>query len=371
MVTAGVYLVARSHVLFDLAGPAKTAVAVIGAATLMYGALSALAQRDIKRVLAYSTISQIGYMFLALGVGAWSAAIFHFMTHAFFKALLFLAAGLVIKAMGGEHNILNMGGLYRSLRPVFWVFLIGAASLSAVPLVTAGFYSKDLILGSALSSGEGGVWLWAFGVVGALLTSLYTFRLIFLVFFGKEKKAPSPVAFGKESWAPVGILAALAIVGGFVELPPNWGGVSLFSDFLSPALAAPELEPGGFAGSVASQLIVAIASLAGIYVSYLLFAHASGRVKRRANRPAVAALSRLALDGWGFDRIYQVVFVRPFIWLTRTNKDDVIDSAFTAVAWSSRQASGLLSRTQTGKLRYYVAVAALGVLVFVALGVFR
>jgi NADH-quinone oxidoreductase subunit L len=192
-----------------------------------------------------------------------------------------------------------------------------------------------------------------------------------LVFFGKEKKAPSPVAFGKESWAPVGILAALAIVGGFVELPPNWGGVSLFSDFLSPALAAPELEPGGFAGSVASQLIVAIASLAGIYVSYLLFAHASGRVKRRANRPAVAALSRLALDGWGFDRIYQVVFVRPFIWLTRTNKDDVIDSAFTAVAWSSRQASGLLSRTQTGKLRYYVAVAALGVLVFVALGVFR
>ena len=372
MVTAGVYLIARTHVLFDLAPAAKTAVAVIGVATLIYGGLCALSQRDIKRVLAYSTISQIGYMFLALGVGAWSAAIFHFMTHAFFKALLFLAAGLVIKAMDGEHDIFKMGGLYRGLRPVFWVFLAGAASLSAVPVVTAGFYSKDFILASALSSGSGGTWLWAFGVVGALLTSLNAFRLVFVVFFGKEGKAPSGVRFGKASWIPVTVLAVLAVVGGFVQLPRNWGGPSLFSDFLSPALPAAQTGSGGFAGSTASQVIVVLAALSGIYIAYLLFARASGEARLRMSRqPVVAALARLALAGWGFDRLYQVAFVRPFVWAARTNKNDVIDSAFTAIAWSSRQASGLLSRTQTGRLRYYVAVSAAGVLVFVALAVFR
>ncbi len=373
MVTAGVYLVARTHVFFDLAPAAETALAVIGAATLIYGGLSALFQRDIKRVLAYSTISQIGYMFVALGVGAWSAAAFHLMTHAFFKALLFLAAGLVIKAMGGEHDILKMGGLYRSsLRPVFWVFLAGAASLSAVPLVTAGFYSKDLILDSALSSGRGGTWLWVFGVVGALLTSLYAFRLVFLVFFGKQRKAPAGVRFGPAGWIPVAVLAALAMVGGLIQLPRDWGGWTLFSDFMSPAFPSPQAESTGFAGSVAPQLIVVVLSLSGIYLAYLLFARESGEVGARlSSRPAMATLASLALAGWGFDRIYEVMFVKPFVWVARANKNDVIDRAVTAVAWASRTASGLLSRTQTGRLRYYVAVSAVGVVVLVALAAFR
>ena len=371
MVTAGVYLIARTHVLFDLAPAAKTTVAVIGAATLIYGGLSALAQRDIKRVLAYSTISQIGYMFLALGVGAWSAAIFHFMTHAFFKALLFLAAGLVIKAMGGEHDIFKMGGLRRSLRPVFWVFLIGAASLSAVPVVTAGFYSKDLILGLALSAGRGGPWLWAVGVIGAFLTSLYAFRLVFLVFFGEEKQALPRLRFGRASWVPVGALAALAVVGGFIQLPQNWSGVSLFTDFLGPALPMPQARSGGFAGSAAPQVIVAAASLAGIYLSYQLFARDSGVLRRLVSWSPMRRLGGLALAGWGFDRLYDVAFVRPFLWAARTNKNDVIDSGFSTVAWTARQLSALLGRTQTGRLRYYVAVAAGGVLVFVALGVLR
>jgi len=372
MVTAGVYLVARTHVLFDLAPAAKTAVAVVGAATLIYGGLSALSQRDIKRVLAYSTISQIGYMFLALGVGAWSAAIFHFMIHAFFKALLFLVAGLVIKAMGGEHDIFKMGGLHRSLRPVFWVFLAGAASLSAVPVVTAGFYSKDLILGSVLSSGPGGAWLWAFGVVGALLTSLYAFRLVFLVFLGKERRVPERAGFGRASWIPVGVLAALAVVGGFIQLPRGWGGLSLVSDFLNPALPGSQTQPGGFAGSLFPELIVALVSLFGIYVAYLLFARNTGEAGLRlSRRPVVVSLARFTLAGWGFDGIYHVLFVRPFVWTTRTNRNDVIDSVFTAIAWSSRQAGGLLSRTQTGRLRCYAAVSAAGVLVLVALAVFR
>ena len=187
MVTAGVYLIARTHVLFTLAPPVLTAVAVIGAITLLIAGVSALTQRDIKRVLAYSTMSQVGYMFLALGVGAWSAAIFHFVTHACFKALLFLAAGVVIQGLDEEHDMFKMGGLRRVIPGTFWAFLVGAASLSALPIVTAGFYSKDLILMEAWSSQNGSGWLWLAGLIGALLTSLYAFRMVFLTFFGKAR----------------------------------------------------------------------------------------------------------------------------------------------------------------------------------------
>ena len=175
MVTAGVYLIARTHVLFALAPAVQLLVGVIGAATLLLAGCSALTQRDIKRVLAYSTISQIGYMFLALGVGAWGAAMFHFMTHAFFKALLFLAAGVLIQALNHEHDIFRMGGLWRQLPVAFWTFLVGGAALAGFPLITAGFYSKDLILAQAWSSGLAGHWLWAAGWIGALLTAVTSF----------------------------------------------------------------------------------------------------------------------------------------------------------------------------------------------------
>ena len=187
MVTAGVYLIARTHVLFTLAPPVQFAVAVIGAATLLLGGFSALTQWDIKRVLAYSTISQIGYMFLALGVGAWAAGIFHFMTHAFFKSLLFLAAGVVIDAMHEEHNIFKMGGLRKELPLAFVGFLIAACSLAGLPLITAGFYSKGLIVWETWSSPQGSTALWVASVLGVLLTALYIFRVIFLVFFGEAK----------------------------------------------------------------------------------------------------------------------------------------------------------------------------------------
>ena len=187
MVTAGVYLIARTHVLFTLAPPVQFAVAVIGAATLLLAGFSALTQWDIKRVLAYSTISQIGYMFLALGVGAWAAAIFHFMTHAFFKALLFLAAGVVIQAMHEEHSIFKMGGLRKELPLAFGAFLIAGCSLAGLPLITAGFYSKGLIVWETWSSPQGSTALWLAGVFGVLLTALYIFRVIFLVFFGEAK----------------------------------------------------------------------------------------------------------------------------------------------------------------------------------------
>ncbi|HEV2473042.1 MAG TPA: NADH-quinone oxidoreductase subunit L, partial [Chthonomonadales bacterium] len=218
MVTAGVYLIARTHVLFELAPPVQIAVAVIGAATLLMAGCSALTQNDIKRVLAYSTVSQIGYMFLALGVGAWGAAVFHFMTHAFFKALLFLVAGIIIEALHHEHNIFRMGGLRKELPIAFWTFLIAGCSLAGLPLITAGYYSKDLILWSAGSSATGSTALWAAGIAGVVLTSLYTFRLIFLVFFGPVR-TPVTRRPGLAMTIPVCVLAVLSIAGGFVKTP--------------------------------------------------------------------------------------------------------------------------------------------------------
>src|SRR6266542_852251 len=209
MVTAGVYLIARTHVLFTLSPDGQRAVAVVGVATLLAAGFSALTQHDIKRVLAYSTVSQIGYMFLALGVGAWSAAIFHFMTHAFFKALLFLGAGMIIESLHHEHSIFKMGGLRQRLPVAFWTFLIGGCSLAGLPLVTAGFYSKGLIIWGARSAEKGSMSLWLLAVLGVLLTSIYTFRLIFLVFFGEAKthvgKKPGP-----SMEVPCIILAALS-----------------------------------------------------------------------------------------------------------------------------------------------------------------
>src|ERR1700730_15878445 len=238
MVTAGVYLIARTHVLFTLAPPVQFAVAIIGTATMLLATCSALAERDMKRVLAYSTISQIGYMFLALGLGAWSSALFHFMTNAFFKALLFLAAGVVIHAIH-EQDLYRMGGLRSELRLAFWSFVIGGLALAGLPLITAGFFSKDLILWQSWAGPNGSVLFWIAGMLGATLTSLYTFRMIYLVFYGPQQvhvKAES----GLSLRISLIVLCILSVVGGYVNTPPNFGGVPALSNFLSSAL--PSLE---------------------------------------------------------------------------------------------------------------------------------
>ena len=219
-----------------LAGSIVHPYIVIGAATLLLAGCSALVQRDIKRVLAYSTISQIGYMFLALGVGAWSAAIFHLMTHAFFKALLFLGAGVVILAQHHEHDMFKMGGLRKELPVTFWTFLIGSASLSALPLITAGFYSKDLILWKAWSSPSGGAALWTAGLIGAFITSIYTFRMVFVTFFGVSKIAVSYRPQLRIT-LPLVVLAILSLGGGFIELPDTLGSLHLFSGLLKTVFA--------------------------------------------------------------------------------------------------------------------------------------
>lgn len=370
MVTAGVYLIARTHVIFALAPVVMAAVAIVGALTLLIAGFSALTQNDLKRVLAYSTISQIGYMFLALGVGAWSAAIFHFMTHAFFKALLFLGAGAVIISLHHEQNMFKMGGLRRYLPVTFWTFLIGAASLSALPLVTAGFYSKDLILWDAWASPAGSPWLWLAGLVGALLTGIYTFRMVFLTFFGPPSKHVEhslPLHRpGLRIEVPLLVLAFLSIVGGFVEIPETLGNVPLFSNFMHSVLPALETT-ASTATETLFQVIAAVVSLGGIFIAWFFFIRqpqaAAGLAGSGIGRP----LHRFWFSGWGFDWLYDRLIVRPFVWIAQVDRNDVIDLIYTGIAWLATAFNRLLSATQTGRLRWYAVGIAAGAVIAIAL----
>jgi NADH-quinone oxidoreductase subunit L len=369
MVTAGVYLIARTNAIFTLAPAVQLIVAVIGAATLLLAGFSALTQRDLKRVLAYSTISQIGYMFLALGVGAWSAAIFHLMTHAFFKALLFLGAGVVILCLQQEHDMFEMGGLRRQLPLTFWTFLIGAASLAALPLVTAGFYSKDMILREAWASPKGSPWLWAAGLMGALLTSIYAFRMVFITFFGEARRQVSQTP-GIPMQIPLIILALLSIVGGFVELPRTLGDRPLFSEFMRNALPAVGSGHAETSTELAFQVIAAVVSLIGICLAYLFFLRRPRLAEGLTQSSFGAALQRFWLAGWGFDWLYDKLFVRPFVWVARTNKNDFIDLIYDAIAWLSQITYRALSRTVTGQVRWYAMGVAVGAAAIIAIAVF-
>jgi NADH-quinone oxidoreductase subunit L len=366
MVTAGVYLIARTHVLFELAPVVEHIVAIIGALTLLISGFSALTQHDIKRVLAYSTISQIGYMFVALGVGAWSAAIFHFMTHAFFKALLFLGAGVVIIGLEHEHNIFKMGGLRKQLPLTFWTFLAGAASLSALPLVTAGFYSKDLILWQAWSSKAGGPWLWAAGVVGAFLTSLYTFRMVFIAFFGVPKSEVTRRP-GLRMKIPLVVLAVFAVVAGFIQLPSSLGDLKLFTGFMHNALppVAKYAVPAGIEPVLLA--VAGLVSIAGVFAAYVFFMRLPGYVERSVKTAAGTLLHRFWFSGWGFDWIYQTFLITPFVWASRINRADFIDLVYSGIAWYSRLFHTALSRSQAGKIRWYAVGIVLGAVVFIAL----
>ena len=299
MVTAGVYLLVRTAPIFEAAPHIQELAAGLGAATLLLAGLIALVQVDIKRVIAYSTMSQIGYMFLAAGLGAYANAMFHLMTHAFFKALLFLAAGIVIHALIGEQDMRKMGGLRKFLPRTYWAFLIGALALTGIPPLS-GFFSKDPILAAALDSGWYGQLLFAVGVAGAFLTGLYTFRMVFLVFGGE----PSPWArehFHRpertEPWVwmawTVGVLTVLAVIGGWIQIPGLWTPVS---DFLDP-VAEPLVEPSGTQELVASVVAVAM-GVAGIAVAWAAYSARTLSIPRgpaRAGGPRAQVLLRRAL----------------------------------------------------------------------------
>jgi len=338
MVTAGVYLIARTHALFELSPVAMQAVGVVGAATLLLAGFCALAQTDIKRVLAYSTMSQIGYMFLALGVGAWQAAVFHLMTHAFFKALLFLGSGSVILAMHHEQDMFKMGGLRKSLPFVFGVFLIGSLALVAIP-PTAGFFSKDEILHEAYASGH--TTLWACGLFGAFLTAVYTFRMLFITFFGAPQGEAHP-GHGLSHHLPLAVLAILAVVGGFIHLP---------LDRVLPASHAGEASP-------LIEYLPLLLSLTGIALAAGLWLGDRRLVTRLAT--TTGPLRRLALNAMGFDWLYDRLFVKPYLWFVHLNRNDLFDQAIGAIPATLTRAHHSLSKTQTGQLRWYAASVALG-----------
>ncbi|MGH8255619.1 MAG: NADH-quinone oxidoreductase subunit L [Steroidobacteraceae bacterium] len=369
MVTAGVYLIARMHALFNLAPQVQLAVTVIGAATLLLAACSALAQHDLKRILAYSTMSQIGYMFLALGVGAWSAAIFHFMTHAFFKALLFLAAGAVMMRINNEHDIFRMGGLRRQLPLAFWSFLIGAASLAALPLVTAGFYSKDMILWGAWNSGPRGPILWGAGLLGALLTPIYIFRAVFAVFFGEQRTAPNG-RYGVRIAIPLVLLSALALTAGFVDIPPALGNISALSRLLDPILPARQQVLSTATVQAALMALAALIALLGLAIAWWIYGRRAAAPARLLGTRAALAVQRFWLGGWGFDQAYDSVLVQPFLWIARINRADVVDAIYGLVAAASRRVNGWLSRTENGRLRRYAGWIAAGSLAAVAIAMF-
>lgn len=352
MVTAGVYLIARTHGLFLLAPEILHLVAVVGAVTLVLAGFAALVQTDIKRILAYSTMSQIGYMFLALGVGAWEGAIFHLMTHAFFKALLFLSAGAVIVATHHEQNIFKMGGLRKSLPLVYSCFLVGGSALAALPLVTAGFYSKDAILWQVQASGQSAL-LWA-GLGGAFLTSLYTFRLIFIAFHGKAQ-TEAHAGHGLAHQLPLLVLLVLSTGVGALIVPPLAG--------VLPAGPGDQIEEGRHALEILSGII----AVAGIALAAFLFLGERRLVKGIAESGPGRLLGTLWFNAWGFDWLYDLLWVKPYLLATRLLGKDPLDRLMNLPAVLAQAGHQLLAWTVSGKLRWYAASMGMGAALILAL----
>jgi NADH-quinone oxidoreductase subunit L len=378
MVTAGVYVVARSHVLFMHSPSAMLIVAIVGCATAIFAATIGLVQTDIKKVLAYSTVSQLGYMFLACGVGAFSAGIFHLMTHAFFKALLFLAAGSVIHAMGSEQDMLKMGGLSKKIKWTYMTMLTATLAIAGFPPL-AGFFSKDSILLSAYQSENGGRILYAIGLLTALLTSFYMFRLIFLSFFGKERYDEHHVHVhesSKSMLVPLMILAILSIVGGWLAAPAFWGGPDYFGKFLEPVFAQGGAVESGAAKAAAHALEIPLAIVAvitaalGLGISYWLYI-------RKPQKPAELAKSfkgvyTTLLNKYYVDELYAAVVVKPLLWLStkvlwQTVDVQIIDGAVNGIARGTTEAGDNVRHAQSGNTRSYAVWVIIGAIVVIAI----
>jgi NADH-quinone oxidoreductase subunit L len=356
MVTAGVYMIARTHILFDHSPFALSVVAIVGAATALFAATIGVVQHDIKRVLAYSTISQLGYMFLGCGVAAYSAAIFHLMTHAFFKALLFLAAGSVIHAMGGEQDLCKMGGLWKKLPVTFAVTTVGVLAIAGI-FPFAGFFSKDAILYAAYTQGANGRVLWFVGLVTALLTSFYMFRLWYKAFLGESR---SPDVHPHESplsmMVPLVILAALSICGG-------WIGMGRFGAFLAPSTGLKAAESGSAHLEVILSITAVAVALLGWLVADRFYRQRPGRAAQMAaNNPGSY---ELVLNKYYVDELYGYTVVKPLLGFSKYLLGWFVDTALLGGgAWllggTATFAGALLQRWQSGNIRSYAAWLAAG-----------
>lgn len=359
MVTAGVYLCCRLFTVFELAPEVMMFISITGAVTLLVAGFAALVQTDIKRILAYSTMSQLGYMFMAVGAEAYQAGLFHMLTHAFFKALLFLSSGAVILAYHHEQNIFKMGGLFYKNKFLFACFAIGGGALAAIPFITVGFFSKDAILGAVWVQGQSvAVYnsLYWVGVAGAFLTSIYTFRLIWVVFFGKEN-TPYHEIKGVTYWGPLAILAVLStFVGAALKAPVE----SILNSAKVPAFKIPEALEHGM--HTAEYTAVGIA-LAGLALGVVLFAFAYNAVKSFAKTSLGAGLANICRNALGFDALYDLIFVKPYLFFAKLFGRDPIDGLWLVLPALVKGGHSFTSSRQTGSLREYASSMGLGVVV--------
>jgi len=366
MVTAGVYLVARCHKLFEMAPLSLEIVAWVGGITALFAATIGLAQTDIKRVLAYSTVSQLGYMFAGVGVGAYAVGIFHLVTHAFFKALLFLGAGSVIHGLHGEQDLRKMGGIAPRMLATTVTFLVGAVGLAGIPPF-AGFFSKDSILAAAFHEGHRA--LWAILLIGVLLTAFYTARLVLLAFFGSPRMSREQAHHVHESPAvmtvPLVVLAVLTAVAGIVAVPSSHG--TIFERFMAPVLPLQTGEHGG-PTELALAAVSVLTALAGVFVAWLMY----GRVQVDAQKIGVATnpIHRLILNKYYVDEIYDALIVRPVyrlcLWCARVFDVKVIDGLVNGVASAVVAWALALRRVQTGFVMNYALGMLLGAVALIA-----
>ncbi len=377
MVTAGVYMIARCSILYAAAPAALTVVAVVGAATAIFAATIGLVQNDIKKILAYSTISQLGYMFLALGVAAFSAGIFHLMTHAFFKALLFLGSGAVIHAMHEEQDIQKMGGLKKYLPVTYRTFLIGAIAISGIPPL-AGFFSKDEILWKTATGDQGSWLLWFVGLLGAILTAFYMFRLVTLTFEGEprfDEHRLHPHEAPKTMTVPLIILAGLSIAGGWIGIPH----ANALEHWLDPVFAPAQMKLlASESGSTGLEIILMIVSVsaaaAGIYAARRLYLQYPGKERAAAKRFPV--LYRILSQKYYIDEIYDAVVVKPIASISekilwKGIDKGAIDGSVNGAASFISSCAQLLRKVQNGVAQFYAVMFVGGILFILTWLLFR
>ena len=388
MVTAGVYMVARTNVLYALAPVSLYIVAIVGGLTALFAATIGTSQFDIKKVLAYSTVSQLGYMFLGLGAGAFAAGIFHLMTHAFFKALLFLGSGSIIHAMHahyhhtGGHNdpqdMRNMGGLRKKMPLTFWTFIIATLAISGIPGLS-GFFSKDEILWKTFASGH--IWLWIIGLFTAGLTAFYMFRLVYMTFYGTFRGGDTD-EYIKESpkvmTIPLAVLAVLSVIGGYIGIPHILGGHNQFEQFLAPVFERSEhilAHRGHHAASTEMTLMIVsvIVALVGIYIAFLLYRKNPDIPGKIAAR--IKGFYKIVYHKYYVDEIYQALIITPLVksseFMWKFFDDKVVDGSVNGVAAIFRGLGAELRRIQTGLVQNYALMMSIGIIVIIGYLLFK
>jgi NADH-quinone oxidoreductase subunit L len=364
MVTAGIYMVIRSNVLYTLAPTTLAFIAIIGLATALFAATIGLFQNDIKKVLAYSTVSQLGYMFLALGVMAYTSSMFHVLTHAFFKGLLFLGAGSVIHAMSGEQDIRRMGGLWKHLPVTAWTFLIGTLAISGIPPF-AGFFSKDELLAQVYEHSK---IMWAFGLLTSFMTAFYMFRLFFLTFFGPFRGTAEQRHHLHESPAsmtlPLILLAILSTIGGFMGLPAVFSENHMLSNFLEPVLgfsrmAVPAAFEAAHLDHATEYMLMAVSvAVAGVAILIAFITYVSKKAVPAEESAALSPLHKLVYNKYYIDEIYDALIVRPVMWLStglhRFVEKGIIDPIVNGFGKVTLAGGRNLRYLQTGAIGFYI-----------------